>query len=129
MPTLPPHTQPVYLLINTSTANKENLDSWLNCIRLLVDTLREPAYEWPPIHISLVGFDGSVNTLLPLSPISSFSMPEIACGEGQMGFGDALSILNSIIRQDRERYEDVYVFQKPITFIFTDNDLEEDIRA
>ena len=122
------HKQPIYLLLNTSTANKENLDSWLNCIRLLVDTLRKSAYESMSIHLSLAGFDSSVNTLHPLTPISSFRIPEISCGEGQMWLGAAMVGLKSLIVQDRLHYPDC-VFKKPIAFIFTDKDLEEDIKG
>ena len=123
------HKQPIYLLLNTSTANKENLDSWLNCIRLLVDTLRQSAYESMSIHLSLVGFDGSVNTLLPLSPISSFRIPEISCGDGQIWLGAALVGLKSLIVHDRIYHEDNYGYMRPKLFIFTDKDIEEDIKA
>ena len=123
------HKQPIYLLLNTSTANKENLDSWLNCIRLLVDTLRQSAYESMSIHLSLAGFDSSVNTLHPLTPISSFRIPEISCGDGQMWLGAALVGLKSLIVHDRIYHEDNYGYMRPKLFIFTDKDIEEDIKA
>ena len=123
MPTYTTPTQPIYLLINTSSANKENLDSWLNCIRLLVNTLRQSAYESMSIHLSLVGFDSSVNTLHPLTPISSFRIPEISCGDGQMWLGAALVGLKSLIVHDRIYHEDNYGYMRPKLFIFTDKDI------
>jgi hypothetical protein len=55
-------------------------------------------------------------------------MPELSCGDGKMWLGAAMVGLKSLIVQDRLHYQDC-VFKKPIAFIFTDNDLEEDIKG
>ena len=117
--------QPIYLLINTSTANQENFNAWSQCVEQLVEILKSPGYESASIQIGVLGFDSTVKEVCPLTDISSFTMTEMQFNEGQMWIGAALLRLKSHIANETEWG----IYGDPIVFIFTDKDMDEDIRS
>jgi uncharacterized protein YegL len=89
-------------------------------IRLLYDELMKDPMAIETVFISLITFDSEVKQLIPLTPITQFTPPQLKA-YGATSLGGALKMLNDkldteIIKNSPERKGDY----KPLVFLMTD---------
>ena len=114
---------PVYLLLDTSGSMKgEPIESVKAGLRAMVDSLRQDPQALESVWISVITFDRDVTTVVPLTAILDFQVPELATPDsGPTHMGRALQVLcqqvdAEIVRSTDDRKGD----WRPILFLMTD---------
>jgi uncharacterized protein YegL len=114
---------PVYLLLDTSGSMKgEPLESMKSGIRSMIAALRQDPHALESLHLSIITFDRDVKTLLPLSPLETLQLPEIACPDsGPTHLGAALTTLCTQVSREVLKSTDSQKGDwKPLLFVMTD---------
>lgn len=114
---------PVYLLLDTSGSMKgEPIESVKVGLSTLVSSLRGDPHALDTVHISLMTFDREVKTLVPLTSLEDFILPEIATPEaGPTMTGLALEeVCKSVDREVIKSTTDQKGDWRPLLFIMTD---------
>jgi len=114
---------PVYLLLDTSGSMKgEPIESVKSGIGAMIAALRQDPHALESMHLAIITFDREVKTILPLSPLESLVVPEIACpASGPTHMGAALEILRERVLTEVLRTEgDQKGDWRPLLFVMTD---------
>ena len=112
---------PIYLLLDTSGSMDGNAIQAVNVgVRLLYDELMKDPMAIETVFISLITFDSEIKQIVPLTPITQFTPPQLKA-YGGTSLGGALRMLNDkldseVISNSPERKGDY----KPLVFLMTD---------
>jgi len=114
---------PVYVLLDTSGSMKgEPIESVKNGLASLVASLRTDPHALDTVHLCLMTFDRDVRTLVPLTPLDEFILPELVVPDsGPTMTGLALrevcrSVRADVIKSTESQKGD----WRPLLFIMTD---------
>ncbi len=111
---------PLYLLLDTSDANKEASVEEINRgINLLYDMLMSDPMTIETVHLSVITFGGQAKKVIPLTSLAEFDVSPITA-QGERLMGSALGLLydlldNDIIPDTVERKGDY----KPLVILMT----------
>lgn len=114
---------PVYFLLDTSgSMNGEPIQALNNALSGMVNTLRSDPQALETLCISIITFDREVKEIVPLSDLTNFQLPEIACPHtGPTFTGKALEMLyNKVNKEVRKGSPTEKGDWRPLVFIFTD---------
>lgn len=112
---------PIYLLLDTSgSMSGANIQAVNVGVRMLYDELMKDPMAIETVFISLITFDSEVKQLMPLTPITQFTPPQLKA-YGGTSLGGALKMLNDkldteVISNAPDRKGDY----KPLIFLMTD---------
>lgn len=112
---------PVYLLLDCSgSMSGEPIQAVQQCIKSLLSELRGDPMALETAFLSIITFDSSAHTLLPLTELTQVQAPVIQAG-GATSLGAALKLLSSSMDQDvRKSTADQKGDWKPMVFLMTD---------
>lgn len=114
---------PVYVLLDTSGSMKgEPIESVKNGLASLVASLRTDPHALDTVHLCLMSFDREVRTLVPLTPLDEFILPELHVPvSGPTMTGMALRELCRTVRSDIIKSTATKKGDwRPLLFIMTD---------
>jgi len=114
---------PVYILLDTSGSMKgEPIESVKNGLASLVASLRQDPNALETVHLCLMTFDRDVKTLVPLTILDEFILPEIIVPDsGPTMTGLALREVCRTVRTDVIKSTDSKKGDwRPLLFIMTD---------
>lgn len=114
---------PVYVLLDTSGSMKgEPIESVKNGIASLVASLRTDPHALDTVNLCLMTFDREVRTLVPLTPLDEFILPELVVPDsGPTMTGLALREVCRAVRVDViKSTENQKGDWRPLLFIMTD---------
>lgn len=114
---------PVYFLLDTSGSMRgQPIQALNNALSGMIKSLMTSPYAIESLLISIITFDREVNEIVSLTELESFQLPEIICPtSGPTNMGKALSLLLQKIEPQlaiRRKY--IYLYHKPLLFLFTD---------
>lgn len=112
---------PVYLVLDTSgSMSGEPVEAVKNGVQLLVSALRQDPYALETAFLSVISFDSTAKSLVPLTELSLFQAPDIKAS-GATALGDALSLLAKRIDTEVTKTTlEVKGDWKPLVFLMTD---------
>lgn len=114
---------PVYLLLDTSGSMKgEPIEAVKVGVASMVSALRSDPHSLDSIHICLMTFDREVRTLVPLTALDEFVLPEISVPEaGPTMTGLALEAVCAAVAKDLVRTTETQKGDwRPLLFLMTD---------
>lgn len=114
---------PVYLLLDTSGSMKgEPIEAVKVGVASMISSLRSDPQALENVHVCLMTFDREVKTLVPLTALDSFILPEIAAPEaGPTMTGLALETVCTAVQKDVVRSTESQKGDwRPLLFIMTD---------
>ena len=114
---------PVYLLLDTSGSMKgEPIEAVKVGLASLIASLRQDPHALETVHLCLMTFDRDIKTLVPLTSLDQFVLPEIMAPEtGPTFTGLALkevctAVERDVIKSTKEQKGD----WRPLLFLLTD---------
>jgi uncharacterized protein YegL len=114
---------PVYLLLDVSgSMTGAPIQAVEQGVQLLHNELLAQPQAVEMVHLSVITFASSVNQVIPLSPVTSFSPPSLSAGGGT-SLGGALRLLGQCL--DREITPTTPTKKgdyKPLVFMLTDGE-------
>ena len=112
---------PVYLLLDTSgSMHGEAIEAVKNGVQILLSTLRQDPYALETAYLSIISFDSTARSLVPLTELAAFQAPDIQAS-GTTQLGEALALLaDQIDREVQKTTTDTKGDWKPLIFIMTD---------
>jgi uncharacterized protein YegL len=113
---------PVYVLVETAGGMRgERLESVLNGLQVMVNSLRQDPFALESVYLSLIGFDKQPYLYFPLTGLESVQIPSIQIPQSSAPhMGTALKFVcgrvqKEIIKNDEQTKGD----WKPLLFILT----------
>lgn len=112
---------PVYLVLDTSgSMHGEAIEAVKNGIQTLLSTLRQDPYALETAYLSVITFNTSVEQIVPLTDLLSFSPPQLFA-TGTTSLGGALELTAKCIeREIVKTTSETKGDWRPLVFLMTD---------
>lgn len=119
---------PVYILLDTSgSMYGEPIEAVKNGLNVMLSTLRTDPYALETAYLSIITFANSAQQVVPLTDISSVTVPEISAN-GCTALGEALQVVTDCIRKEvATGTSEAKGDWKPLIFIMSDGEPTDDI--
>jgi len=121
---------PVFFLIDESGSMLgEPIEAVRTGVQTMLSSLRQDPYALETAHISVITFNESARTVVPLTELVSIQAPEFKAS-GQTAMGAALTELAQAIERDvRKSSPDQKGDWKPLVFLLTDGSPTDNLDA
>ena len=121
---------PVFFLIDDSGSMLgEPIEAVRTGVQTMLSSLRQDPYALETAHISVITFNESARTVVPLTELVSIQAPEFKAS-GQTAMGAALTELAQAIERDvRKSSPDQKGDWKPLVFLLTDGSPTDNLDA
>lgn len=112
-----------YLCIDTSGSMRgEPIEAVNAGLQSLLTSLRQNPYALESVHLSVTTFDSDIKQILPMTPLTQVSIPEIVCPDsGATLIGEALEHIAQAVQRDQRPSDDESQSDwRPILILLTD---------